>query len=234
MRSEGGFDYLSAEEMAEADRRAIEVYHIDVLSLMENAGAKVADVARTMLDGDVEGRRVCCLAGKGNNGGDGLVAARHLHNWGAEVTVVLGAERGELRSVPAKQLGVVEELGISVGGPEADFSGVELLVDALLGYGAKGDPKEPIAGLIRRANASRLPVLAVDVPSGFDATTGRAYSPCMAAKATVTFGYLKTGFLGKGAAGYVGELFLADISLPRGAYPGARSEFGRETIVRVR
>ncbi len=235
LKLEGRLVYLTAEEMAEADRISIEEYGIDVLSLMENAGLGAARVALRMLGGDVAGRRVCFLVGKGNNGGDGLVAARHLHNWGASVSVLLGGEREEVRDVPARQLAIVERMGIGVGGPDSDFH-AELLVDALLGYGSHGNPREPIAGLIRRADASGVRILAVDIPSGLDATTGKAYNPCVRAAATVTFGLPKTGFLVPEARELVGELYLADISMPvevYGRYSQDKPPFGKDMLTRI-
>jgi len=228
--------YLTAEEMAEADRAAIEDFGIDVVALMENAGFATAQLARKMLGNDVDGREVCCLAGKGNNGGDGLVAARRLHGWGCRVTVVLGSKRSELRDIPARQLSSVERNGIPVLDSEGDFGGAELLIDGLLGYGSKGNPREPTSGLIRRANSSGIPILAVDIPSGLDATTGQPSDPCIAANATVTFGLPKTGFLDPRAREKVGELYLADISLPKpiySRYAQSPAIFGKDTLVRV-
>jgi len=218
LRSEGGLAYLTAEEMAGLDRIVIEEFGIDVLVLMENAGVAVANLAREMLGGSVAGKRIVCLAGKGNNGGDGLVAARHLHNWGARTAVALAGGRGGLRDAPARQLTVLDMMGSDVGGPEKNFAESDLLVDALLGYGAKGDPREPTAGVIRRANESGVPILSVDLPSGLDATSGEPNNPCIRAKATVTFGLPKTGFLNPVARAYVGELYVADISFPAEAY----------------
>ena len=108
MRTQGGFVYLTAQEMAEFDRSAIEEFGIDELVLMENAGLAVANVARRLLGGDVTGKRVGVLVGKGNNGGDGLVAAMQLQNWGAQVRPVLAGERDDLKALPAKQLEIVE------------------------------------------------------------------------------------------------------------------------------
>jgi hydroxyethylthiazole kinase-like uncharacterized protein yjeF len=236
LKSRGGFVYLTAEEIAEADRVAIEEFGIDVIALMENAGKDVATLARKMLGGNVAGRKVSVVAGKGNNGGDGLVAARHLHNWGAKVRVVLGAEKTDLRDVPATQLKILEKMGVEVDGPAGELGRPDLVVDALLGYGSKGNPREPVAGLILRVNSSGLPVLAVDVPSGLDATTGEPSHPCVVADATVAFGLLKTGFLNQGSARFVGELYLADISLPEAIYrkygqaPGV---FGTNTLLKI-
>lgn len=236
MKKEGGFVYLTVEEMAEADRISIEEFGVDVLSLMENAGLGTARLAKRMLGGSVEGRRICCLAGKGNNGGDGLVAARHLRNWGAEVTVVVGGDRSELRDIPARQLRTVEKMGVPVTGPEGGPEESELLLDALLGYGSRGDPREPVAGLIRRANGSEVPILAVDLPSGLDANAGEPGNPCIVASATVTFGLPKVGFLNAKARSYLGDLYVADISMPRGVYDRFSQGgwvFSKDTLVKV-
>ncbi len=236
MKSQEGLAYLTAEEMADVDRQTIEDFGLDVLSLMENAGLAVARLAREMLGGSTEGKLVCCLVGKGNNGGDGLVAARHLSNWGAKVSVVLGGDRSELREVPGRQLASVERMKIPVRGPEWDLRGAALLVDALLGYGSKGNPRGPLAGLIRRANDSGIPILAVDIPSGLDATKGEPGQPCIAAKATVTFGFLKTGFLNPTGRKLSGDVYLADISIPAsiyGRYSPLPSPFRIDSLVRV-
>ena len=231
-----GLVYLTAEEMAEFDRAAIEDFGIDEIILMENAGVAVANAARRLLDWKIEGKMICCLVGKGNNGGDGLVAGRHLHNWGAKVTVVLGMERAELREIPAKQLAIVEKMGIPIGGPDADVHGAELLVDALFGYNLKGNPREPTAGLIRRANSSKIKALAVDIPSGLDATTGDPGDPCIVAKMTVSLGLPKTGFLSAEARRFLGSLYVADISFPEALYTKHSQEkglFAKDSLLRV-
>jgi len=236
MKKEGGLVYLTAEEMAEADRTAIEDYGIDVLALMENAGVAAAHLAKKMLGGDVQGKNVCCLVGKGNNGGDGLVAARHLSNWGAAVSVILAGERSDLRDVPARQIAIVDRMGIPVVGPKERLGGAHLVIDALLGYGSRGSPREPAAGLIRQGNGSNVPILAVDIPSGMDATTGEPGAPTIEARATVTFGLPKTGFLNPKARRYIGELYLADISMPGriyASYSVGSGLFAKDSLVRI-
>lgn len=236
MRTQGGFVYLTAREMAEFDRSAIEDFGIDELVLMENAGLAVANVARRMLGGDATGKKVGVLVGKGNNGGDGLVAARHLQNWGARVSLVLAEDRAGLKDLPARNLETVEKMGVLPVGPEPGLRGAHLLVDALLGYNLKGDPREPLAGLISRANASGTRVLAVDVPSGLDATTGVPGEPCIVADTTATLGLPKVGFLDPRARKHVGRLVLADISFPAPLYARYGQKeglFGRDPLVTV-
>lgn len=234
MKTQGRLAYLTAEEMAEADRLAIDGLGMSVDSLMENAGTKTAEVAKEMLGGDAAGRRVAVLVGRGNNGGDGLVAAMHLHNWGADVSVAVAEGVRALRDVPARKFATVEKMGLRTAGPEEELES-ELIVDALLGYGSKGSPREPLAGLIRRANESGTPILAVDIPSGLDATTGEPGEPCVVAHSTVTFGLPKTGFVDPRARAFIGRLYLADICLPKEIYekyscPGI---FSKETLIRV-
>jgi NAD(P)H-hydrate epimerase len=236
MKKEGGLVYLTSEEMAGADRMAIEDYGIDVIVLMENAGVATAQLARKMLGGDVRGRNICCLVGRGNNGGDGLVAARHLNNWGADVRVILAGERSDLRDVPAKQIAIVDKMGIPVAGPGEGVGDAHLVVDALLGYGSRGSPREPVAGLIREANISKIHILAVDIPSGMDATSGETGDPTIEAMATVTFGLPKTGFLNSKARRYIGELYLADISMPGRIYSShsvGGGLFSKDVLVRI-
>lgn len=232
MREWRGFTFLDAGEMANADAIAIDRYGIPAELLMENAGAAVASVGRRIL-GDSSKKKVAVLVGKGNNGGDGLVAARHMVSQGADVGVWLASAREEVRELPRVQLGIVEKMGMSINTPGSPLQKADLVVDGLLGYGAKGDPRGEVAELIGAANRSGVPILAVDVPSGLDASTGRVCSPCIRGSATVTFGYPKTGFLNPEAKAWVGELFLADISLLREKALESRSPFSRESIVRI-
>ncbi len=232
----GGLAYVTAEEMKDIDGSAIQYYGIDVASLMENAGLATALLARHMCGGVFRSKRIACLTGKGNNGGDGLVAARHLHNWGAEMTVVLSSGREDLGEAVKRNLATAEALGVPVSGPDAPLEGLDLLLDALLGYSSKGPPREPMASLILRANASNVPILAVDIPSGMDPDTGFPYEPCIRAEATITLGLPKTGFLNPGSASNAGALYLGDVSLPRESYlkTGADPPFAGERFIRVR
>ena len=236
MRTQGGCVYITAQEMAELDRSAIEDFGIEELVLMENAGLAVANVARRLLGGDAIGKKLGVLVGKGNNGGAGLGAARHLQNWGAQVNLILAGDRGDLRDLPAKHLEVAEKTGARVAGPDPGLRGVDLAVDALLGYNLRGSPKEPLAGLIRRANASGVRILAVDIPSGLDATTGEPGDSCIVADTTVTLGLPKMGFLNPAARRYVGRLCLADISFPPRLYARYAQKdalFGRDSVVTI-
>ena len=140
------------------------------------------------------------------------VAARHLANRGAAVSVVPSSADHEMSPAAAHQLDIARRMGLDV---TADPSPAKLVVDALIGYSLHGDPVGRVAELIEWANAANAPVLALDVPSGLDATTGGAANPSVAATATLTLALPKLGLL---SAQQVGELYLADISVPSVVY----------------
>ena len=199
----------------------IEDYGISLTQMMENAGRNLAHLARDrFLNGDPRGRRAVILAGTGGNGGGALVAARRLHNWGADVEVYLSADRAALSSVPGKQLDVLEAMRIRSGGPERlpDRPGFDLIIDGIIGYSLAGAPRGGAAKLIRWANQHNAPTLSLDVPSGMDPNTGEPFEPTIRAAATMTLALPKTGLASKAARDAVGELYLADIGVPPTLY----------------
>jgi NAD(P)H-hydrate epimerase len=211
---------------------------------MEVAGQAVAAWARErFLGGDARGKAVLVLAGSGGNGGDGMVAARFLHSWGGQPAVWLSHDAATLhgQSAAAHQLRSLRALGLSIHPPDQDepaaFPDADLIVDALLGFGLSGPPSGPAARLITAANAHPVPVLAVDLPSGLDASTGLPYDPCIRADATLTLALPKTGLLAAAARPVTGELAVADIGVPPQVYArlGVHVEplFGQQSIVRV-
>ncbi len=165
------------------------------------------------------------LVGKGNNGGGGLVAARHLANAWAQVTVALAAEPDELSEVPGRQLGTLQRMGIdgsdrstSLAELSALLADTDLVLDALVGYSLSGAPREPVASFIRAANATSAPRLSLDIPSGLEGDSGIPQEPCFRANTTLTLAWPKTGLLTEAARPYVGDLYLADISVPEPVY----------------
>lgn len=207
---------LTTAQMREVDRLMIEDYGIALEQMMENAGRNLAELARRMLAGRAQGRRIAVLCGPGNNGGGGMVAARHLHNMGAIVSVVLAGKPDRLREVPAHQWAILRAVRLDRASFDLEIS--TLIVDALLGYGSKGDPRSPIKGWIERANDAGIPILALDSPSGLDTTTGQPGRPCIRAAATMALALPKTGLLAAPAVDFVGELHLADIGVPAELY----------------
>jgi NAD(P)H-hydrate epimerase len=230
---------ITTAQMREVDRLMIETYGIELIQMMENAGRHLAQLARTrFLDGDPRGRDVVVLAGRGGNGGGGLVCARRLHAWGAAVRVFTTHTDEVFRGVPAHQLGILRRVGVPVdaGCPGDTLPDAALIVDALIGYGLGGSPRGAAARLIESANAHRAPVLSLDTPSGLDTTSGERHEPSIRATATLTLALPKTGL---DHSELVGELHLADIGVPPGLYDSPELDlevgpiFAREEIIRV-
>jgi NAD(P)H-hydrate epimerase len=212
--------YLNTEQMREVDRAMIEDFGIELIQMMENAGRNLAHLARTrFLAGDPRGKRVVVLAGTGGNGGGALVCARRLHGYGANVTVALTKTDAAFTPVPQRQLAIVRRIGIAVVSAESlPSTAPDLIIDGIIGYSLQGAPRGSAAGLIRWANAQPTPVLALDAPSGVDTTTGIAYDPAIRAAATMTLALPKEGLRGDHVAPHVGDLYLADISVPPSLY----------------
>jgi NAD(P)H-hydrate epimerase len=185
----------------------IEELHIELPQMMENAGRNLADLALRRFSPST----VVVLAGSGGNGGGGLVGARHLANRGATVQVVVSRPR-DLAPVPAHQLDILRRVGLDITDAPRP---ADLVVDALIGYSLRGDPIGRTAELVIWANGEAAPVLALDVPSGLDVTTGRPANPCVHAAATMTLALPKVGLVG---APLASELYLADISVPPHVY----------------
>jgi NAD(P)H-hydrate epimerase len=227
--------WLSVDQMREVDRLMVQEMHISLLQMMENAGRNLAVLARALVDGDVFGRRVHVIAGSGGNGGGGLVAARHLHNAGADVVVSMTSQPEDLSPATRQQLKILRSAGVPVGVGVPQTPTPELVVDALLGYNQRGNPRGDHANLINWSKGRR--VLALDVPSGLELESGTIRTPYVQAVATLTLALPKHGLRSPGAAGLVGKLFVADISVPATVYQrvGAphRPQFGRGPIVHV-
>lgn len=198
------------------DRLAVEQYGIPSMLLMENAARGLAERARLML---AEVRQtppvVWIVCGTGNNGGDGFALARHLRNArAAPLLTLLGPPRPG--SDAALNLEICRRMQIhEVGSRDIAFDSIDLVVDALFGTGLDRPIEGKAADWIAMMNASRRPILAVDVPSGLDADTGRPLGPTVVhATTTVTFVGQKPGFLNPAAKEYTGEVVVADIGSP--------------------
>lgn len=152
------------------------------------------------------------LAGTGNNGGDGLAAARHLHRWGRLVRVCC-TDRSKLKDAAALEADALEAAGVRIE-DDLVLDGAEAVVDALLGTGLSRPPNGRYAAWIDVVNASGLEVVSVDVPSGLESDSGEMLEPCVRASRTVTLGLPKPGLLTKSAKAMVGEIEVVDIGLP--------------------
>ncbi|MGW8319279.1 MAG: NAD(P)H-hydrate epimerase [Candidatus Promineifilaceae bacterium] len=216
---------LNTEQMAEVDRLMTEEYGILLIQMMENAGRALAEQAYRMLEQNVTGRRIVVLCGRGNNGGGGMVAARHLHNRGAKVGVKLVGDPAGMREIPGHQWDILQVMALTQG-DDPELSRADLIVDAIIGYGLTGNPQGQAAEWIRRANAAQRPILALDTPSGLNTTTGLPGDPCLKASATLTLALPKVGLLAPTARPFVGELSLADIGVPPELYGRLGLEVG--------
>ncbi|MDF1523035.1 MAG: NAD(P)H-hydrate epimerase [Trueperaceae bacterium] len=222
------FPAVTAEQMLEVDRRAVERYELALVQMMENAGRALARVARErFLVGANDPGRVVVLAGPGGNGGGAMVAARRLAGWGVRVRVLATATVEAMAPVTARQARTLAAFGVDVdtvgeadGGSWPDSAGVDLVLDGLLGYSGRGEPRGAVRDAIRWVSAAGVPILALDVPSGVDATSGAVAGVAIHASATVTLAAPKTGLRSPSAAPHVGALYLADLGIPAAAYEG--------------
>jgi NAD(P)H-hydrate epimerase len=211
---------FTREQSRRVDQLAQQEFGFSGLVLMENAGRGVADVlCRLGISGPVV---ICC--GKGNNAGDGFVVARHLDIRRHTARVLLWAEPEELTGDAAANFRILAktDVPIAVFGAAHDPAGLASLlpgaawiVDALLGTGARGEPRPPIDAVIDQLNAAAAPKLAVDLPSGLDCDTGLPARHTIRAAETCTFATAKAGFSAPGAAAYTGRVHVLDIGVPR-------------------
>ncbi len=210
---------LSRSQVRDVDQRAIEDYGLLGVVLMENAGRGTVDVlCRWGCSGPV----VIC-AGKGNNGGDGFVIARHLAIRGIQARVVLCCTPDQLQGDAAINYRVLQRAGLAGLTWGTDVTAEELatmlaaadwVVDALLGTGTQGEVREPYRGVIEAINESGRSVLAVDLPSGMDCDTGEPCGICIRATVTATFVAHKPGFDAAGAALLTGAVEVVEIGVP--------------------
>jgi NAD(P)H-hydrate epimerase len=213
--------YLTRNQVRSIDRRAIEEFGVPGIVLMENAGRGAAEVLLSLgVSGPVT---ICC--GKGNNGGDGFVIARHLDNRLVPVEVLLFARPADLTGDAAIAYRIIACSRIPItcfpgdfweeNDLAARFARSAWLVDALFGTGLSGPVRPPFDRLIALMNSSGVPVLAVDIPSGRDCDTGRPLGETVRATCTVTFVAAKQGFADPAAKPWIGQVHVVDIGAPR-------------------
>jgi ADP-dependent NAD(P)H-hydrate dehydratase / NAD(P)H-hydrate epimerase len=212
----------TAQQMQEMDRKAIEIYGIPGIVLMENAGRGATEAIVDAFP-DLLKRRVAIFSGKGNNGGDGFVIARYLQNLGASVKVFLLAEPKALRGDAETNLRIFLKMkGEVLPVPSTkefrlvnkDLEQFDLLIDAIFGTGLDSEVRGYYRDVIDRLNALQRPIVAVDIPSGLDANTGKPLGAAIRASLTVTFGLPKIGHLISPGIEYAGELKIVDIGFP--------------------
>jgi hydroxyethylthiazole kinase-like uncharacterized protein yjeF len=227
-----GLPVVTADRMRTIDHLAAEKFGLTTLILMENAGRAVAEETaafmKEKLGLDIAGAAIVVCCGRGANGGDGLVAARHLSEKGAKVSVILCPPRkdAEYPDYFQSNLEKAKAAGVTVteAGPDsglaAALAAAAVALDALLGTGSAGKPAGAIHHMIQEINRSKKPVLAVDIPSGIQPDTGYHSGVFITAARTLTLGLPKRGLMTPHAKRNVGELKVLDIGYPRGLFEG--------------
>lgn len=214
---------LGRAQVRACDGVAIDRYEINGLVLMENAGGAAARYILDCLQ-RIGGSRASIIAGGGNNAGDGFVVARHLVNEGVDVTVMVCVDRERFTGDARSNLVILEHMSVPIHYPGPSPSAVtaaiqsagqksDLIVDALLGTGTSGPPREPFRTAIETMNQLGLPVVALDIPSGLDCDSGEPLGIAVRADHTVTFAAIKKGFRNPHARQYTGDVTLASIGI---------------------
>jgi NAD(P)H-hydrate epimerase len=202
---------LTREQVRNVDRLAGEKYKIPGIVLMENAARGAAEAAIDMC------RRgnVLIVVGGGNNGGDGLAVARHLHNRGLDVTIGLAADPAKYRNEALVNWQIAQAMGLkTIPADQMPTLKPALIVDAIFGTGLTEAPRPPFAEIVATIAAFGCPVLAIDIPSGLDCDTGKPTGACVIATRTITFVAEKVGFAADEAKKYLGEVIVGDIGCP--------------------
>jgi NAD(P)H-hydrate epimerase len=232
---------VTADQMRNVDRVMTEDYGVQLLQMMELVGRHLAVLVRTrFLHETLEGARIMVLTGTGGNGGGVLAAARRLSGWGARVRIVTAVDSESFRGAAGHQLETLRRLGVpsSSWDRARSMRTPDLILDGVIGYGLRGQPRAGAAAMIGWVNGVSAPVVSLDVPSGLDATTGEPGDPTVLAAATLTLGLPKAGLGVSGAAAHVGELYLADIGIPPAAYEALGVDVGpvfeHEDLVHLR
>ena len=205
---------LSEDQMREVDRIAEQDFGLNVLQMMENAGRNLAlHAIENLKDPNDE---IVVLAGSGGNGGGGICCARHLHNRGFNVAVILTKDSQDLRGPAQHQFRIVETAGLEAtpaSEAEASIRRSGLTIDALIGYSLSGAPEGVVADLIAISNETSSRTIALDIPSGYDSTTGETLGTAIKPDRTLTLALPKIGL-----RDIPGEIFLADIGIPPAVY----------------
>lgn len=233
----GGFPVVTAEKMKYLDKKASLEYGVPSHVLMENAGRAVAqatlEFAASELGRQPAGLRAVICCGKGNNGGDGLAAARYLRQAGADVKVfILPPKETGYGELVVKNLEAAKAAGVPVemtrkedlDALAPEFASAHVLLDALLGVSAVGKPTGPVHRLIQLMNKSGRPIIAVDLPSGLSPDTGHHSGVFIMAKLTLTLGFAKTGLMAAHAQKNTGLIKVLPIGYPEALVDEARRD----------
>lgn len=225
-------------QMVEVDRLMIEEFGINLFQMMENAGRATALISKKLFLETKEKPKVAILVGTGGNGGGGLVAARRLLNWGFNVSVFLSKSEEAFQSVPKQQLSIFKKMN----GLAREFAKYDndikfdLIIDSIIGYNISGDPKNMVKDMIIWANREKdkngTPILSLDLPSGIG-SDGDIYNPAIKASVTLTLALPKKSMFEEVTKEFIGELYLADISVPSSLYKKIKILFDTEKLFKV-
>jgi NAD(P)H-hydrate epimerase len=210
---------LTRAQVREIDRRSLEDYHIPGVVLMENAARAATNVAMQMLH-DRPGE-VLIFCGGGNNGGDGLAVARHLHNHNIEVYITLTVDPATYKNEAKANWDIIQAMKLPTaqiggrGSVRAVAQRPSLIVDAIFGTGLTSTPRDPFPTLVDEIHSLNIPILSIDLPSGLDCYTGKPLGACIRATQTITFVAEKIGFANPEARAYLGKITVGDIGCPR-------------------
>tara|TARA_B100000315_G_C14583511_1_gene591737 strand:- start:779 stop:1513 length:735 start_codon:yes stop_codon:yes gene_type:complete len=238
---------ISKKDMRRVDELMVEKYKIGVIQMMEIAGFNVAEFARRLLTPQAKKKlfgksekkgfsgKIVILAGKGNNGGDGICAARYLRNWGANVVLFVVNE--ELKDEPLHHFNIVKQTGMNIINDieslKKEIEDCDMIIDGLIGYNLRGNPEGDMGKAIQIANDSQKDILAIDVPSGVDADEGIHFEPAIHCKWTLCLSLPKQGW----ETGSYGETYVADMGVVPEVYKELNIEVGKifkdDIIVRV-
>ncbi len=212
---------VTSQQMREIDCKAIEESNLSGLILMENAGFRIFLSLKNIYP-DLRLKKVIIFAGSGNNGGDGFVVARHLYNYGVKVKVFLLTPSNKIKGEAEENLNIINKMKVALIEVETvnleevqkAIQNSDLIIDAILGTGLQGKATGTKAKIIDLINISNKEVVAIDVPSGLNADTGKIEGPCIKASYTVTLALPKIGLLLFPGASYAGKLLIEDIGIP--------------------
>ena len=212
---------VTSQQMREIDRKAIEENNLSGRILMENAGFRIFQSLKNIYP-DLRLKKIIIFSGSGNNGGDGFVVARHLYDYGVKVKVFLLAPFNKIKGEAEENLNILNKMGVELIETETvkleeiqrTVRNSDLIIDAILGTGLQGKVTGLKAKIIDSINIIKKEVVAIDVPSGLDADTGKIEGPCIKAAHTITLALPKIGLLIFPGASYAGKVMVEDIGIP--------------------
>lgn len=205
--------YITKQQMQKLDDLMVNKYGVKTLQMMELAGYGTAEMCRRILQ-EVKDKRIVVIAGTGNNGGDGIAAARFLHNWGAKVSVFVCSQ--EIKENSQQHLDTCKKIGVKIlkmNELEEQLRKAEFVVDAIFGYNINGDPAGIPAEAIKLINNSGKEILSIDLPSGLDPNTAEVYKPCVNANYTLCLSLPKYGVKSEKS----GKVYVLDLGVPNEA-----------------